>query len=501
MINRTIISLSLFMGLFIVGLMGCSAPGEQEGSASNPPGEPATTATAPAGATRTPPTPVPTSDIAGMFQPTGSPAVNLSEGVSGIGSVEAEKEAGLVFTVQGTVQHVYVEDGNVVTDGQVLAILDVRTFDHQVNQAESGLVMAQAQKDQLSESPRAADLRASNAQIRQAQASLNRLLEPPEEIDVRAAEASLALAQTNLQATRDQLSHAKTQAGYQVSQAAYQLTQAQWNYALAQRYWEHADDENTDPVVPVTRNPMTGSPQENFISEGQESQYRVQYEQAKSAMEQAEAAVQQAVVAAEGARRSEVTGVQAAEQQVVQAQIALERVHEPANENDVAAAQAGVDAAVAGRDRLYPDPTDSQLLIADAQVAQAQSALELARLNREYAELRAPFEGVIFEVNIDPGDPAMSGGGAAIKIVDLSQMHVSVDISDVDISSVRLDQSARVYADALAGQVFTGKVSYIAPMADVSGNVRTYEVKIKLDKMQGLRPGMSVRVEIETEAP
>jgi len=165
----------------------------------------------------------------------------------------------------------------------------------------------------------------------------------------------------------------------------------------------------------------------------------------------------------------------------------------------VAQAQAGVDLANANVERLYPDPNESQEVQAEAGIIEAESALELAKLNREYAEMRAPFDGVVSEVDIDPGDPAMGARDFAMQIVDMDNLHVDVDISDVDISDVQIGANANVYADALPGETFTGEVSYIAPMADVQGNVRTYTVRIELERIKGLRPGMSVRVEIETE--
>lgn len=499
--NRRALVYSLILVVLVtIGLAACTPPGEGEEDAAAPGSEQQANS---GGATSTPatsPTPAPTTDLSSLLEEEESPqvpVVDIAGGVSGIGAVEARRDANLVFTVNGTVQDVYVEEGTVVTQGQVLAILDVRVFEHEMDRAEAGVTIAQAQKSALSEAPRAADVQAANAQIRQAEAGLARLQQLPEEIDLRAAQASLKAAEINLQSTRDKLSHQKIQAELQVRQAAYQLTQAQWQYALAQRYWEHADEEGTNPVQPSSKD-MTGADITNDLSEGQEAQYRVQYEQAKAAMELAEESFNQALVVAEGARKSEVTGVQAAEQQVVQAQIQLEKVAQGANENEIAQAQAGVDLAVANRARLYPDPTESQIIIADAQIRQAESALELAHLNREYAELRAPFEGIVSEVNIDPGDPGMSARDAAIKVVDMENMYIDVDISDVDISSVNIGQEASAYADALPGKLFTGDVSYIAPMATVSGNVRTYEVRIQLDDTQGLRPGMSVRVEIDT---
>lgn len=494
------LAISLLLGMLVFGLVGCA----QEEMGSTPAGtdETAASETETAGDDAEP-TPSPTSTLEDLFGGAGGEeedsVVELAGGVSAIGEVHTAHDADLVFSVQGTVQHVYIEEGSVVTKGQLLASLDVRTFDQQIKRAEAGVMMAEASEMSLDEPPRAADLEAANAQIAQAEANLAYILEPPEEVDVKLANANLALAEVNLQATRDRLSFAKTQSELQVKLSAYQLTQAQWQYALAQRYWEHADDHETDPVVPETTNPMTGEDQSNTISEGKEASYRTSFEQAQASMQQAEEALNVSLVAAEGARRSEVTGVQVAEHQVVQAQIGLEKTLLPPNENQVNQAQAAVNLAAANRARLYPDPKESQRLQVDAQRLDAESSLELARLNREYAELYAPFDGVISDVNIDPGDPAMSGIEPAVSIVDVENVHVEVDISDIDIAKIDINQPAMIYADALPGEVFNGKVSYIAPSADVQGSLRTYKVKIKLDDTEGLRPGMSVRVEIETE--
>lgn len=78
-------------------------------------------------------------------------------------------------------------------------------------------------------------------------------------------------------------------------------------------------------------------------------------------------------------------------------------------------------------------------------------------------------------------------------------MRVEVNISDTDIARVREGQVAEVRADAVPDEVYLGTVSYIAPTATVVGNVRTYTVRIVLDRQEGLRSGMSVRVNIRIE--
>ncbi len=501
--NRRVLLLGMLLGMLLMALSACGMPGggdapaEGEDAASEEVAEEAETDAETDEAEAETPTPFPTTDLSGLFDQSeeGASELDLSSNVSGIGEVKTDRDAELVFTVGGTVEHVYVEEGEVVTKGQVLASLDLRTFDQQIAQAEAGVKIAEANAEQLDEPPRAADIQAANAQIRQAEAGLALVQEPPREVDVKAAQANVTLAEVNLQATRDQMSYAKTQSELQVKQSVFQLTQAQWNYALAQRYWEHADDHETDPVVPNTTGP-TGQSQPNVISEGQEAQYRTQFEQAKASMQQAEEALNLALVAAEGSRKSEVTGVQAAEKRVEQAKVQLEQLLAPPGENNVAQSQAGIDAAVANRSRLYPDPTGSSQKRANASIEQAQSALELAKLNREYAELRAPFEGIVSDVNVDPGDPGMGARAYDIKVVDMENLLVEVDISDVDIAKIEVGQEAIAVAEALPGTEYEGEVIYIAPLADVVGNVRTFRVKVKLEETQRLRPGMSVRVEL-----
>lgn len=496
---RKALTSSLCIGITIITIFGLTACG---GEASDDAGNKNATITAAqerAGTTTHAITATETSDLAEILkqsQQTPTPSFGFGDNVSGIGSVETGRDADIVFSVNGTIEQVMVEEGDMVVEDQILAILDVRTFDHQIAKAEAAVTRAHAQRTALDEPPRAADIQVANAGIRQAEANLDYTKQPPKAPNIKAAQAALEAARVNLQARKDQLSQQKTQAELQVKQAVYQLTQAQWEFALQERYWYDADDEDVDPVNPTIRT-ATGS-EGNEISDGQQAGYHARYEQAKASMQKAEEAVNQAVIAAEGARNAEVTGVQAAEQQVAQAQAELERVLMPPDEYLVAQAQAGVDLAVAQRNQLNPAPTNSQITQANATVREAQSALELAKLNREYAELRAPFNGIISEVNIDPGDPAMGARSYDMKIIDVGNIHVDVDISDVDIVKVEIGQRAEVRPDALPGHVYQGRVSYIAPTADVVGNVRTFVVRVQLEHSDGLRPGMSVRVEIIT---
>ncbi|NJN67839.1 MAG: hypothetical protein HC884_14585 [Chloroflexaceae bacterium] len=114
--KRNILAIGLMIGLLVGILVACGAGEGTEGEASQEPqpsaGEPA----ASNGDSAEAPTPIPTVDIADIFGQASedTPLVEFSGGVSGIGEVEAAQDADLVFTVDGTIEEVYVEEGDEV---------------------------------------------------------------------------------------------------------------------------------------------------------------------------------------------------------------------------------------------------------------------------------------------------------------------------------------------------------------------------------------------------
>jgi HlyD family secretion protein len=418
-------------------------------------------------------------------------------GVTGIGELKATQDADLVFTVQGTVEKVLVKEGDTVKQGDLLAMLDVRIFDQQLQQAEAGLASAQAGLAGLTEAPRSFDARAAQASVNQAAAQLDAVKQGPKAQDIQLAQAGLAATQANLQSTRDRLSAAKTSAEAQMQQAAQALTAAQARYAQAKSNWDYIEETGKDPIQPNVTTSQ-GRQVANKLSDGARENYYAQFVQAEAAMNQADQALKIAQVQFDTARQTEVSGVEAAQQQANQAQATLDKLLAPPDRAQLAAAQAGLAQAQAAQSRLTAAPREAQQAQAEAGVAQAQAALELAKINREKAELRAPFGGVIATVNIDPGDPSATSGQPAIRIVDSSKLRAEVQVSDTDVVRIKAGHKATLRADAMPDQQFTGTVTFIAPAATVVGTIRTYKVRIDLDSQEGLRAGMSVRVDFPT---
>jgi HlyD family secretion protein len=124
-------------------------------------------------------------------------------------------------------------------------------------------------------------------------------------------------------------------------------------------------------------------------------------------------------------------------------------------------------------------PRGEKQIQAAAQLEQARLSLEQAKQNLEKTILRAPFDGVITAVNIQPGGAA--GSSAAIELADTRQLHVDVLVDETLIASVKPGQSVELTLDAAPGITLTGTVERIDPSGTVSQGVVNYNVRVNLD--------------------
>ncbi len=468
--------------------------------------------------------------------------------VNATGQIAPLQTARLSFASIGRVEHVLAKVGQQVRAGDPLAMLEARELRLRLAQAQAQLTQAeasaeklragatpqeleaseaqlrqaQAQLRQTSGSVTPADIRAAEAQLAQAQAQLARLTAGPRDTDLRTSEAQFAQAQAQLGQQRDQLSAAKTSAELQLQQAVNTLTQAQSRYASAKQNWEHVRDTGTDPYVPSVADPTTRRESANTLSEAQRQQYYDAFVQAEAALRSAESSVSQAQVGYDNARQAEVNGILVAEQQVQSAQAGLDRVRAGADPDQLAAAraqvqsaqaslaklrgdqrggalaaaQASVDMAEANLERLRGGPLTSDLAVAQAQVQSAQAARDLAQLALDQATLRAPFDGVVAEINLQLGEnpPAAE---AAVVLADLSSYFVDVAVDEIDVARVQLSQPVTLTLDALPGVALSGTVESIAPLSTALSTVTSYQVRIGIAGADGrVRPGMSTNADI-----
>ena len=139
------------------------------------------------------------------------------------------------------------------------------------------------------------------------------------------------------------------------------------------------------------------------------------------------------------------------------------------------------------------------------QVAEAEARIQASRADTDRTVLRAPFAGIVAEVNGEVGEyltPSPPGIPTlpAVDLIDDSCLYVSAPIDEVDGAQLKLGMSGRVTLDAYRGQHFAGRVRRIAPyVLAVEKQARTVEVEVEFDRpgdAKHLLVGYSADIEI-----
>ena len=138
-------------------------------------------------------------------------------------------------------------------------------------------------------------------------------------------------------------------------------------------------------------------------------------------------------------------------------------------------------------------------LKAQAQADQAKAAWDTASATLAQSTLTAPFDGVVVDVSVIPGELVQSNQ-VVITLADLNDLQITTtDLSERDIARVKIGQTVSISIEAL-GQTLSGKVIRISPISETVGGDVVYPVTIQLDEQpDGLLWGMSAEVEISTK--
>ena len=134
----------------------------------------------------------------------------------------------------------------------------------------------------------------------------------------------------------------------------------------------------------------------------------------------------------------------------------------------------------------------AQLDLARAQFQQAQARLEELRITLSNTSVPSPVDGFVARRNLDPGAFASQNAPIA-SVVDISTLRLVANLVEKDVKRVQVGTPAEVEVDAFPGEIFTGRISRIAPVFDPA--TRTAEMEIEVPNRTGrVKPGMYARV-------
>jgi HlyD family secretion protein len=150
------------------------------------------------------------------------------------------------------------------------------------------------------------------------------------------------------------------------------------------------------------------------------------------------------------------------------------------------------------------DSRDAACRAATAQIRVSGARIDAAKARLERTLLRAPFEGIVAEINGEVGEfvtpsPVGIPTPPAVDVVDTSCIYITAPIDEVDAPRVREGMPARVTLDAFRDRSFTARVRRVAPyVLDLEKQARTVEVEAEIESPGDapLLPGYSADVEV-----
>lgn len=144
----------------------------------------------------------------------------------------------------------------------------------------------------------------------------------------------------------------------------------------------------------------------------------------------------------------------------------------------------------------------AQVGVAAAEVRAAKAALERTRL-------RAPFPGIVAEINGEIGEfvtpsPVGVPTPPTVDLIDPSCLYVKAPIDEVDAAAVVAGLPARITVDAFPDTPLEGRVRRVAPyVLDLEKQARTVDVEVEIlapASVPRLMAGQSADVEIVLES-
>lgn len=160
--------------------------------------------------------------------------------------------------------------------------------------------------------------------------------------------------------------------------------------------------------------------------------------------------------------------------------------------------------------------TSQQIGVASSVIKQRQVDVEDAKLNRSYAIITAPADGLVSKVNIQPGQ-FLQAGQSMFSIVSDQSIWIVANFKETQFNKMKIGQKVVVHADAFPDHDFEARLTSFSPATGArfallppdnsSGNfvkvVQRLPVKIEFVQSDSLtkqlRPGMNVNVDVHLD--
>ncbi|WP_413160971.1 efflux RND transporter periplasmic adaptor subunit [Capilliphycus salinus ALCB114379] len=397
---------------------------------------------------------------------------DLTVRITASGVVQPVRRVNLSPKTQGRLSQLFVEQGDRVEAGQIVARMESGDIEAQLLQAEAGLARVKANLSKLQTGSRPEEIAAAIARLNRAQATLDELRAGtrPEEIAVAQAkldEAEARLADAREGSLQDEIAQA-------VARLAANKADLQLASERVSRYQALKDQ---------------GAVSEDSLEEYLQNERRL-----SALVDEAQRRIEQL----KQGRRSQVERLEATVEMERQS---LRQLQNGARSEDIAAAEAEVAEVRSNLNELVNGTRPEEIAAAQAEVREAEAQVRYYETQLEDTNVRAPFAGVIAQRYAVEGafvTPATSASDAtsatSTSIVALAKdLEVLAKIPEADIGQIKPNQKVEIVADAYPDQVFEGRVQLIAPEAVKERDVTLFQARVEIiTGKEILQSGMNV---------
>lgn len=177
--------------------------------------------------------------------------------------------------------------------------------------------------------------------------------------------------------------------------------------------------------------------------------------------------------------------------------------------SDVATARSNVQTSIkdltaaeekynAARQEAGNSSGQDNLAVQQAKILQSQADVAAAEAQLAKMTLRAPFDGIVTKVEVDPGE-IVTAGSIAMGLISNAQFEIESNVSEVNIGKVNPGNPVSITFDAFPGERFEGSVAYVEPAETIVDNVVNYKVRITLNSIDNrIKSGLTANLTFET---
>jgi HlyD family secretion protein len=411
---------------------------------------------------------------------------NLEESVSLTGKVKPSEEANMTFEKSGTVKDIYVKVGENVKKGDILASLSHEDLSARVLEASASLKSQRALLEDLKTGARIETVEIKKATVEKANNDLAQTFKNSEDTLKNISISGNSVVRDNMasyftgnftEGYRINIVSCDSNTEYKVNSLKKEAEQAVTSLEnISNSFAQYENDRNKQEEI--LRNIRSSEIKKIFeYLDTLKTLLSTQCATSNSSYDSLRTLVTTSRNTWSGLNSDlslKINSINSAKTALTQAQ------------EDLRIAQSGEKSE-------KQKQQEANVLAAEARLAQAQ-----AEENKSI--LKAPFDGVVTNIDLNRGE-LVSPGGKSISLISLANFEIESKVSEIDIAKIFLNSPAKVTFDTYGDTVvFEASVANISPAGIISDGVPTYKTIFTfVNNDERIKSGMTANIDVLTK--